>query len=371
MWCIHEILLAPRGGSRSVILSLVPRGYIPHLNGGLEITARSILGILPEASDWAHVAAAAAPRGFPHWMARLRRRVLGPYATCYRIDRHWVHTDPRHPGQLGELAGRLQASVVLCHVDGENDLVSQVVKLGLPTLFYVHGRRLPGALRQAGDLPACRFAAGSTFLCRLIGETFGVSVERIRPVIDARLFETRQSGQSVLVVNPHPVKGGEQVVRIARSLPHRHFLVVGGWAHVKGERRVRSIERELATLPNVERHGHLQDMREALRRSRCLLMPCLVEEAYGRAAAEALLAGIPVLASNRGALPETVGRGGLTLPADAPLETWTDRLEKFFADDDYYVGLQSAARVQAAEESRQIPFIRNQLERLLGELHEA
>jgi glycosyltransferase involved in cell wall biosynthesis len=354
-----------------MILSLVPRGYFPHLTGGLEITARSLLDTLPETWDGAHVGAAAAPRGVPHWMARLRRRVLGPYATHYRIGRHWVHTDPCHPAQLGELTGRLRPSVVICHVAGVDNLVSQVVKLGLPTLFYVHGQQLPGALRQARDLPACRFAAESTFLCRLIRESFGVPVERVRPVIDASLDGIRQSGQSVLVVNPHPVKGGELVVRIARSLPHRRFLVVGGWAHVASEREVRNIERELATLPNVERLGHLQDMREAFRRSRCLLMPCLWEEAYGRTAAEALLAGIPVLASNRGALPETVGRGGCTLPVDAPLETWTASLEKIFRDEDYYQDMQSAARAQAAEESRQIPFIRNQLKRLLGELHDA
>jgi glycosyltransferase involved in cell wall biosynthesis len=44
--------------------------------------------------------------------------------------------------------------------------------------------------------------------------------------------------------------------------------------------------------------------------TKVLLMPSLWEEAFGLVAAEAMLNGIPVLGSNRGALPDTLGKAG-------------------------------------------------------------
>ncbi len=46
------------------------------------------------------------------------------------------------------------------------------------------------------------------------------------------------------------------------------------------------------------------DPRHFYRVTRVLLVPTLVSEMFGRVAAEALANGIPVLASDRGALPE-------------------------------------------------------------------
>ena len=45
-------------------------------------------------------------------------------------------------------------------------------------------------------------------------------------------------------------------------------------------------------------------------RTKLLLMPSLWLESFGLIAAEAMLNGVPVLASNRGALPETIGDAG-------------------------------------------------------------
>ena len=58
-------------------------------------------------------------------------------------------------------------------------------------------------------------------------------------------------------------------------------------------------------------------------RTKLLLMPSLWLESFGLVAAEAMLNGIPVLASNRGALPETIGSAGflLDIPARYTSET--------------------------------------------------
>jgi glycosyltransferase involved in cell wall biosynthesis len=48
------------------------------------------------------------------------------------------------------------------------------------------------------------------------------------------------------------------------------------------------------------------------RNSRLLLVPSVAPEASARVVAEALINGIPVLASERGGLPENCAGGGLT-----------------------------------------------------------
>jgi glycosyltransferase involved in cell wall biosynthesis len=73
---------------------------------------------------------------------------------------------------------------------------------------------------------------------------------------------------------------------------------------------------------NVTLHPPTRDMRPLYARARLLLAPSQWEEAWGRVATEAQVSGIPVLASNRGGLPEAVGNGGILLPADAPGNEW-------------------------------------------------
>ena len=58
------------------------------------------------------------------------------------------------------------------------------------------------------------------------------------------------------------------------------------------------------------------DPRDFYRVSRAVLVPSLWRESLGRVPIEAMANGIPVLASDRGALPETMGNAGFvfTIP---------------------------------------------------------
>jgi glycosyltransferase involved in cell wall biosynthesis len=60
--------------------------------------------------------------------------------------------------------------------------------------------------------------------------------------------------------------------------------------------------------------------------TRILLVPSTFAEPFGRIAAEALINGVPPLVSDRGALPQTVGAGGLVLPLPAWLTPETQEL---------------------------------------------
>jgi glycosyltransferase involved in cell wall biosynthesis len=65
--------------------------------------------------------------------------------------------------------------------------------------------------------------------------------------------------------------------------------------------------------------------------ARALVLPSL-DEGFGLPALEAMSAGIPVVASNRGSLPEVVGTGGLLVDPDN-VDALASALEQLVADD--------------------------------------
>jgi glycosyltransferase involved in cell wall biosynthesis len=83
----------------------------------------------------------------------------------------------------------------------------------------------------------------------------------------------------------------------------------------------------------VEYVGYVPDeRREALfAGARMLLLPSL-DEGFGLTALEAMSAGVPLVASNRGSLPEVVGSGGLLLEPDN-VDAWASAIDRAMHDD--------------------------------------
>jgi len=70
-------------------------------------------------------------------------------------------------------------------------------------------------------------------------------------------------------------------------------------------------------------------------------------EGFGLPALEALHAGCPVVASDRGSLPEVVGEAGVLLPPD-DIDAWCEALEQVLTDTDVADRLRRAGPAQAA-----------------------
>ena len=92
----------------------------------------------------------------------------------------------------------------------------------------------------------------------------------------------------------------------------------------------------LSAAPLKGRAAHLgyvaDDQREGLYAgARALLMPSL-DEGFGVPALEAMSAGVPVIASNRGSLPEVVGDGGTLLEPD-DVRGFAAAMERVVRDD--------------------------------------
>ena len=113
---------------------------------------------------------------------------------------------------------------------------------------------------------------------------------------------------AVLLVNPCAVKGIRIFLALADRFPEMRFEALAGWGTTARDRA------EMARRPNITVLETVPSIDDALSRARLLLMPSLWYEGFGLIAMEAMLRGLPVIASDSGGLLEAKGDTGFILP---------------------------------------------------------
>jgi len=112
----------------------------------------------------------------------------------------------------------------------------------------------------------------------------------------------------IAMINPCAVKGISIFLETAERLPEYEFGVVPEWGTTAADRRA------LERLPNVRILPNARDIDEVLARTRVLLNPALWYEGFGLIVMEAMLRGIPVVASTSGGLEEAKRGTGYAIP---------------------------------------------------------
>ena len=125
----------------------------------------------------------------------------------------------------------------------------------------------------------------------------------------------------VTIVNPSAQKGITIFAEMARRLPHVAFAAVTSWGTSDEDRGL------LASLPNVRVMAPTEDIEEFYSVTRVLLVPSIWQEARGRVTTEAMLRGIPVLASNVGGIPEAKLGVDHLLPV-RPITRYVERFDE-------------------------------------------
>lgn len=194
--------------------------------------------------------------------------------------------------------------------------------LHLPAVDSQINRSLAALQRDAATyFPAARpHLVTVSQACAATWQAAGVQIDRIiyngvdssiayNPTPDA-------DGHLLFVGRIAPEKGVATAIRVARALGKR--LLMLGAIYDEGY-----YEREVAPLlgEGIEHRGAVarEDVYAEMGRAAALLFPVAWEEPFGLVAAEALMAGTPVVAYARGALPELIaaGRAGyLVAPND-------------------------------------------------------
>jgi len=119
----------------------------------------------------------------------------------------------------------------------------------------------------------------------------------------------------LLMINPCAVKGISIFLDLARRFPQLPFAALTGWGTTSDDRRA------LAALPNIRVLDTVPNIDDVLAQSRMLLMPSLWYEGFGLIVMEAMLRGLPVIASDSGGLVEAKSGTGFVVPVH-PIERY-------------------------------------------------
>lgn len=241
-------------------------------------------------------------------------------------------------------------------------MVLASVNTGRPTAVYLHNVETNRLLGNLVPHPSLLYLANSEFTAQRWAALYGLQCEVIPPVVRADGYMAELTGAKVLFVNPTPVKGVEIMLALAAHRPDVSFLVVESWNLEANWRQL--CKHRAQALGNVQWLAPVDDMRPVFAQTSLLLMPSVWEESFGRTVVEAQLNGIPVLASTRGALPQNVGAGGLTVDPHAPVEVWASALRRLLAQR---ASFSAAARIQALGHAAATPLIVDKLLSLLAE----
>ncbi|WP_321474966.1 glycosyltransferase family 4 protein [uncultured Paludibaculum sp.] len=125
----------------------------------------------------------------------------------------------------------------------------------------------------------------------------------------------------VLMINPCAVKGVSIFLDLAARFPDIEFAALNGWGTTAADRV--ALERQ----PNTRLLKNVPDIEEVLEQARLLLMPSVWYEGFGLIAMEAMLRGLPVIASNSGGLMEAKTGTGYVVPVRP-----VDHYERVFDD---------------------------------------
>lgn len=112
-----------------------------------------------------------------------------------------------------------------------------------------------------------------------------------------------------------PHKGHRVLVEALSLLSADHHVAIAGSGPLKGRLGRQAARR--GTAARLHLLGHRPDLAGLLQGADVFCHPSL-EEGLGQVVVEAQLAGVPVVATRAGGLPEAVGRGGLLVPAGDP-----------------------------------------------------
>lgn len=195
----------------------------------------------------------------------------------------------------------------------------------------------------------------SLYASNVYRERLGLNTVVLPPPIDWENVLPRESAEDsqreyLLFVNPTPNKGVYFFARLVKELwkrrPDIRSLVVEGSASPDILQTFRAL---LAGAGNVSGMTNTYCPSLYYGRAKATLVPSFFDESFGRVAAESLGAGVPVLASDRGALPETLGNAArlfeipkeytpetrIVPPANV-VEPWLEEIIMLWDDREYY-----------------------------------
>lgn len=230
---------------------------------------------------------------------------------------------PSSVRQMKQIFRELKPTVVHTHLSDSTWLGSIAARRSrIPCVATVHGMNRPWTYSLARRLIAVSESARENLVRGGVSpQRVAVVYNAIRP-LTADEFMIREHARQRLGISPQefvlgtlarlvPLKGIDTAIKASAFALDRNrgwkLLIFGDG---KQARELRKLAKELKVSDRVEFLGFRSDARGLLPALDVMLFPSR-KEAMGMAPAEAMAAGVPVIGSTVGGIPEVVGNTGL------------------------------------------------------------
>jgi len=271
------------------------------------------------------------------WKAMKFVRRLRQFMIAQRVD--LVHANSLKADLLGGIAARLAGKKVIWHV--RDRIADDYLPPMVARVFRLAGRMIPHHIiaNSAATLRTMGLAEeddASDVVYSGLSTTTGQTNSATRVIHDG-LDITRFSNDSTdnqdrtpvvgLLGRISPWKGQDVFVRAAamvlKDLPHVQFRIIGKvmFGEEEFEKKLHALIDELGVGGQVRCLGFRSDVMTVLSELTLLVHASTSGEPFGQVIVEGMAAGLPVVATNGGGVPEIVveGETGLLVPmGDAP-----------------------------------------------------
>jgi glycosyltransferase involved in cell wall biosynthesis len=222
-----------------------------------------------------------------------------------------------------------------------------------PERTWAEMRRDYGALVQQHVLRADHVIVNSAYTAGEVHQRLGVPRARITVCRPGGLSWTARKAAQVTdqgvtaggvalgtgyilfvgTLEPRKNVGGllESYTRLVQRWPDAPRLVLAGRAVALSKPWLEALTKEPLASKAVHLGYVADDEREALYKGASVLVLPSFNEGFGLPVLEAMTVGVPVIASNRGALPEVLGNAGMLIDPEDP-DSLTAALERMLTD---------------------------------------
>ncbi len=332
------------------ILFATGRPFYPALLGGAARSAHRLLVRLAELHGWRcrvicpRVPSLVLPVEGDHTCFGVRRIENKPGETTLHCGMPVSFVEDWATRYTEELETRTP-DIVVTQMEHASKIARQARAANVAAVLLVRDDEF-----DAQDVASAAYAgtvliSNSKFIANLVERGTGSTSSYAYPIVERRFDVARMTPSSITMINTNILKGIETFLGVAAQMRACRFLLVES-PKISPVRRSALHER-LLHLPHVELYPHVSDPNVIYARTRLLLVPSIRREAFARVVVEAQQSGIPVLASDIGGLPESVGKGGYMIADHKNPVAWVRMIDRILDDSLEYERLSRLAQENA------------------------